>query len=304
MRIIGRWPERVNASPVVLVPPPRVHGLRCHGLFAPNSKARSRVVPAPPVRVVTPPAPQIPTPGASEKPRREKKPASKLARTYRVPVGRPAPEGVRTRRARLPRVRRPNADDRLHRPARGCAADPRSPWARLDRSAACPPPGAAGAARSRTRLLRARPSLPRVRHHALAGDGPTRLRPEQCAARNVTLRCFAPEDLTFGRTAPSGGRTAFVNADIRLGRTQGQKRRLALAFIDEIARTWVVAREAVYVIFTEHDGEDFRLSDRVLPSWSAGEDPLADKPVRRASATRHRKEQTKGDTKRRRARRR
>jgi phenylpyruvate tautomerase PptA (4-oxalocrotonate tautomerase family) len=92
----------------------------------------------------------------------------------------------------------------------------------------------------------------------------------------VTVRCFGREDLAFGRAAPSGGRTTFVNADIRKGRTREQKRRLALATIDEIARTWGVAREAVYVVFTEHDGENFQLSDRVLPSWSAGEDPLAD----------------------------
>ncbi len=92
----------------------------------------------------------------------------------------------------------------------------------------------------------------------------------------VTLRCLAPEDMAFGRAATSGGRAAFVNADIRKGRTKEQKRRLALAYIDEIARTWGVAREAVYVIYTEHDGEHFQLSDRVLPSWSAGEDPLSD----------------------------
>ena len=88
------------------------------------------------------------------------------------------------------------------------------------------------------------------------------------------------------RAAPSGGRTTFVNADIRLGRTRDQKRRLALAFIDESAKTWGVAREAVYVILTEHDGEHFQLSDRVLPSWSAGEDPLADKPRWSVSAPR------------------
>lgn len=92
----------------------------------------------------------------------------------------------------------------------------------------------------------------------------------------VTLRFYRPEELAFGRAAASGGRTAFVNADIRLGRTREQKRRLALAYIDEIARTWSVAREAVYVILTEHDGEHFQLSDRVLPSWSPGEDPLHD----------------------------
>jgi phenylpyruvate tautomerase PptA (4-oxalocrotonate tautomerase family) len=92
----------------------------------------------------------------------------------------------------------------------------------------------------------------------------------------VTLRCFAPEDLTFGRAAPSGGRTVFVNADIRNGRTRDQKRRLSLAYIDEAFRSFGVAREAVYVILTEHDGEHFQLSDRVLPSWSPGEDPLVD----------------------------
>jgi phenylpyruvate tautomerase PptA (4-oxalocrotonate tautomerase family) len=92
----------------------------------------------------------------------------------------------------------------------------------------------------------------------------------------VTLRCFAPEDLTFGRAAPSGGRTVFVDADIRTGRTRDQKRRLSLAYIDEAARSFGVAREAVYVILTEHDGEHFQLSDRVLPSWSPGEDPLGE----------------------------
>jgi phenylpyruvate tautomerase PptA (4-oxalocrotonate tautomerase family) len=92
----------------------------------------------------------------------------------------------------------------------------------------------------------------------------------------ITLRTYAPEDLVFGRAAPSGGRTAFVNADIRNGRTKEQKRKLALAFIDEIAATWGIAREAVYVIYTERDGEGFQLSDRVLPSWTPGEDPLHD----------------------------
>jgi phenylpyruvate tautomerase PptA (4-oxalocrotonate tautomerase family) len=91
----------------------------------------------------------------------------------------------------------------------------------------------------------------------------------------VTIRCFGPEDLTFGRAAPSGGRTAFVNADIRLGRTRDQKRRLALAFIGELKKVFGVPPRSVYVIYTEHDGEHFQMDDRVLPSWSAGEDPLA-----------------------------
>lgn len=92
----------------------------------------------------------------------------------------------------------------------------------------------------------------------------------------VTVRTFAPEDLTFGRAGAPGARTAFVNADLRLGRTADQKRRLSLAYIDELATRFGLPREAVYVILTEHDGHHFQLSDRVLPSWSAGEDPLHD----------------------------
>ena len=94
----------------------------------------------------------------------------------------------------------------------------------------------------------------------------------------VILRCHSRDDLVFGRTGP-GGDVAFVNADIRLGRTRDQKRRLALAFIDEVHAALGVPKRAVYVVFTEHDGEHFQLEERVLPSWSAGEDPLGDRAV-------------------------
>ncbi len=93
----------------------------------------------------------------------------------------------------------------------------------------------------------------------------------------ITFRQYAHDDLVFGRATPSGGRIAFLNADIRVGRSKEQKRRLALAIIDELAKRFGLAREAVYVVYTERDGEGFQLSDRVLPSWTPGEDPLADK---------------------------
>ena len=117
----------------------------------------------------------------------------------------------------------------------------------------------------------------------------------------VTIRTFAHEDLSFGRAAASGGRTAFVNADIRLGRTMDQKRRLSLAYIGELASRFGLAPEAVYVILTEHDGHHFQLSDRVLPSWSAGEDPLGD-PVPR-SATKKASRMGKSKPRRKRGRR-
>lgn len=91
----------------------------------------------------------------------------------------------------------------------------------------------------------------------------------------ITFRCYQPGDLVFGR-AGDDGQIAFLNADIRLGRTADQKRRLALAIMAELGSHWGLPKEHIYIIYTEHDGPDFQLSDRVLPSWQAGEDPLHD----------------------------
>ncbi len=91
----------------------------------------------------------------------------------------------------------------------------------------------------------------------------------------VVLRCHAAEDLAFGRAAQGDGRIVLVDADIRAGRTREQKRRLALALIGEVERTWRVPDASVYLVYTEHDGENFQLAERVLPSWSPGEDPRA-----------------------------
>jgi phenylpyruvate tautomerase PptA (4-oxalocrotonate tautomerase family) len=91
----------------------------------------------------------------------------------------------------------------------------------------------------------------------------------------VSLRCAGREDLTFGRAQDPSRGIAFLNADLRKGRTPDQKRSFALAVIDELERTLGVPRQSVYVIFTEHDGPEFQMHDGVLPSWSQGEDPLA-----------------------------
>ena len=91
----------------------------------------------------------------------------------------------------------------------------------------------------------------------------------------ITIRCYGQHDLVFGHAEDPAEGIAFVNADIRGGRTGEQKRNLSLAFIDEINRRWNVPKKNMYVILTEHPGEHFQLFDRVLPGWSEGEDPLA-----------------------------
>lgn len=92
----------------------------------------------------------------------------------------------------------------------------------------------------------------------------------------ITLRAHGGNDLFFGRALDPGQGIVFLNADIRDGRSAEQKRTLAVAIIDELHQRWQVPKEAIYIIYTERPGEHFQLSDRVLPNWSPGEDPLAE----------------------------
>ena len=79
-------PDQLLAHLATLVPPPRTHAVRYHGVFAPNATARARVVPlslgpAPP----TSPSPADPSaaspPAVGHPPRKRDLPT----RTYRVP---------------------------------------------------------------------------------------------------------------------------------------------------------------------------------------------------------------------------
>lgn len=84
--------DELLAKLATLVPPPRVHGIRYHGVFAPNSRVRARVVPPPPEPDPSDPAPPAAAPQAHA-------PAA-AAR----PVDGPAPTSFRDRPARVYRV--------------------------------------------------------------------------------------------------------------------------------------------------------------------------------------------------------
>lgn len=92
----------------------------------------------------------------------------------------------------------------------------------------------------------------------------------------VTIRDFEPGNLIFGRVGDIDEKVAYVNADIRQGRTYEKRRSLALGFMDEINRMFNVPNSNIYVIVTEHKGEDFHLYERALKDWQADEDPLND----------------------------
>ena len=81
-------PAELLAKLATLIPPPRVHGLRYHGVFAPHSRMRRRVVPEVAAEPGPAPAPSAspPSPPAASSPSPlEDAPAPSPLRTYRVP---------------------------------------------------------------------------------------------------------------------------------------------------------------------------------------------------------------------------
>lgn len=91
----------------------------------------------------------------------------------------------------------------------------------------------------------------------------------------ITIREVGTRGLALGRVEHPEDGIAFVNADIRAGRSLEQRRSLALGFMEEIHTLCEIPCENMYVIFTEHPGESFHLYERVLSTWQAGEDPVA-----------------------------
>ncbi|MCB4205012.1 4-oxalocrotonate tautomerase family protein [Deferribacterales bacterium Es71-Z0220] len=92
----------------------------------------------------------------------------------------------------------------------------------------------------------------------------------------ITIREFEKGSLLMGRMKNIDEKVAFINADIREGRTFEQRRQLALKFMDEIYNTFSVPKENMYLVFTEHKGDDFNLYEKTLKNWKPEEDPLND----------------------------
>jgi len=87
----------------------------------------------------------------------------------------------------------------------------------------------------------------------------------------ISLREHATHALNLGRVRDPSAGIAFINADIRRGRSLEQRRSLAIAFVDIVERHLDIPRAHVYVTFTEHKGEDFHLDECYLGDWEAGE---------------------------------
>jgi phenylpyruvate tautomerase PptA (4-oxalocrotonate tautomerase family) len=87
----------------------------------------------------------------------------------------------------------------------------------------------------------------------------------------VTIREHDPTALCLGR-APDGDPVGLLNADVRAGRSREQRHTFARAVVDHLETALDVPADHCYVVYTEHPGDDFVLSEGPLDSWADGEE--------------------------------
>jgi hypothetical protein len=82
----------------------------------------------------------------------------------------------------------------------------------------------------------------------------------------VTIRERDDANLALGRVGKNEP-VAVVDADVRGGRSADQRRAFATVVIGELEARLSIPAANVYVIYTEHPGEDFHLAEGSLRSW-------------------------------------
>ena len=89
----------------------------------------------------------------------------------------------------------------------------------------------------------------------------------------VSLREFPKYSLTLGR-AELGDFVCFMNLDVRNGRTNKQKRQLALKYMEGVKNILGIKLNNQYVTYTSHPGNDFNLYEKSLEEWTDSDNPL------------------------------
>ena len=89
----------------------------------------------------------------------------------------------------------------------------------------------------------------------------------------VSLREFPKFSLTLGR-AKLGDFVCFMNLDVRNGRTNKQKRDLAIKYMEGVKEILGIELNNQYVTYTSHPGNDFNLYEKSLKEWTDSDNPL------------------------------
>ena len=83
----------------------------------------------------------------------------------------------------------------------------------------------------------------------------------------ISLREFPKFSMTLGR-AELGDFVCFMNLDIRTGRTNKQKRELAIKYMEGVKEILGIKLNNQYVTYTSHPGNDFNLYEKSLKEWT------------------------------------
>ena len=94
----------------------------------------------------------------------------------------------------------------------------------------------------------------------------------------VSLREFPKFSMTLGR-AELGDFVCFMNLDMRTGRTNKQKRELAIKYMEGVKEILGIKLNNQYVTYTSHPGNDFNLYEKSLKEWTDNDNPLAVKDI-------------------------
>ena len=94
----------------------------------------------------------------------------------------------------------------------------------------------------------------------------------------VSLREFPKYSLTLGR-AELGDFVCFMNLDVRNGRTNKQKRELAIKYMEGVKEILGIKLNNQYVTYTSHPGNDFNLYEKSLKEWTDNDNPLSIKDI-------------------------
>ena len=90
---------------------------------------------------------------------------------------------------------------------------------------------------------------------------------------SVSLREFPKYSLTLGR-AELGDFVCFMNLDVRNGRTNKQKRELAIKYMEGVKEILGINLNNQYVTYTNHPGNDFNLYEKSLKEWTDSDNPI------------------------------
>ena len=71
-----------------------------------------------------------------------------------------------------------------------------------------------------------------------------------------------------------GDLVCFMNLDVRNGRTNKQKRELAIKYMEGVKEILGINLNNQYVTFTSHPGNDFNLYEKSLEEWTDSDNPI------------------------------